>query len=207
MSRDTSMAEGNTADEQVDEALGGDPVTDITEPLDVEDFDFNEFVEGVRPGRRAVKITMRPDLVAERDKLVESFDEARGKKDTDYAEQVLGEVRALHDRIFASQRIFVIEARSESRREAIREVMAKQGRPEPNKKATRAMRNEWTEEYVLRQLADAIITPSNVTYEGLAKLREVGEPQINILMGAFNDVNTDPLRNVRGLTPDFSRGL
>lgn len=215
MSKDTSMAEGapefeepEVVDATQDEALGGDPdIIDLTVNPEPEDFDFNEFVEGVRLGRRGVRITMRPDLAVEYDQFVDSFNEARANKDPDYAKESLTKVRELREQITASQRWFVVEARDDSRRDAIIDAMRKMGKPRPNKKATAEMREEWAFELLLRRLADAIITPSNVTYEGLVKLYERSQHPIEVLVGVMEMVNADPLSGVQGVGPDFSRGL
>ena len=206
MSReDTSMAEGtNTVEERLDTAVAEGDIVDITKELNVEDFDFGAFVDGVRPGRRAVKITMRADLMLELDRIIAEY-EATDKEDRD-EEELLTRVNAVKAEVIASQRMFVIEARSDARIDEIKEEMRTLGKPEPNRKATEEMRRAWREELLLRRLADAIITPSNVTYEGLAKLREVAESQINLLVGTMQMVNSNPTDGVKGVTPDFSRG-
>lgn len=206
MSReDTSMAEGtSTVEERLDTAVAEGDIIDITEELNVEDFDFDAFVDGVRPGRRAVKITMRADLMLELDRIIAEY-EATDKEDRD-EEELLTRFNAVKAEVIASQRLFVVEARSDARIDEIKEEMRTLGKPEPNRKATEEMRREWREELLLRRLADAIITPSNVTYEGLAKLREVAESQINLLVGTMQMVNSNPTDGVKGVTPDFSRG-
>src|SRR5699024_11256594 len=99
--------------------------------------------------------------------------------------------------ITASERLFVLEARADSRIDEIKEQMRALGKPEPNRKATEEMRREWREELLLRRLADAIITPSNVTYEGLLKLRKAAESQINLLVGTMQMVNSNPTDGVK----------
>lgn len=214
MSKDTSMAEGTPEEQEnidevvVDDALSSDGETvDLTPPLDPEDFDFNAFVEGVRPGRRAVKITMRADLMAEVDQIIANFGEGAEERTEEEAKAALARFKEIKAKIIDSQRWFVVEARADSRIEEIIDTMRKSGKPRPNKKATPEMVQAWNEELLLRRLADAIVTPSNVTYEGLVKLRAVGEAQVNLLAGAMQMVNSNPTDGVKGLTPDFSQGL
>src|SRR5690625_1008972 len=206
MSReDTSMAEGNrTIEEQLDNAVAEGDIVDVTEDLNVEDFDFAAFVEGVRPGRRAVKITMRADLMVELDRIIAEY-EASSKTERD-EEDLLERYNAVKAEIIASERIFVVEARSDSRINEIKDEMRRLGKPEPNRKATAEMRSDWREELLLRRLADAIITPSNVTYHGLIRLRKASEAQINKLVGTMQMVNSDPTAGLKGVTPDFSLG-
>ncbi|HLS02591.1 MAG TPA: hypothetical protein VK054_11540, partial [Beutenbergiaceae bacterium] len=61
---------------------------DITREPDPEDFDFDEFIAGVRPGRRAVRVTMRPDLMGERDQIALRAQEL-GDDDEEEAEELL----------------------------------------------------------------------------------------------------------------------
>lgn len=208
MSReDTSMAEGSHAVEEgetveaVDESLGGETF-DATENLDVEDFDFAEFVAGVRPGRRAVTVTMRADLYAEIDKLAAELES--GKIGEDRAEEVLAKFREIKQQIVDSQRVFVVEARADYRTEEIIDSMRKSGHVKPKANAPKHLQDAWNVELMLRRLADSIVTPSNVTYEGLVKLREVAESQINLLAGAVVSVNAG--ESPSAVTPNFSRG-
>src|SRR5699024_11542835 len=87
---------------------------DVTRELDAEDFDFDAFVEGVRPGRRAVRVTMRADLVAELDRIAikaEGLTDPNG----DEAQALMDEFDEVKEQIRASQRVFVVEARSDER--------------------------------------------------------------------------------------------
>src|SRR5699024_6053284 len=101
MSReDGSLAEGtNTVEERLDTAVAEGDIVDITEELDIEDFDFDAFVDGVRPGRRAVKITMRADKAAEFDRLIAEY-ESRDVNDRD-AEALIEQINAVKAEITA----------------------------------------------------------------------------------------------------------
>lgn len=190
--------------EVVEESLGGQ-VMDVTHDPDPEDFDFDAFVSGVRPGRRAVKVTMRADLVAELDHLVHRAEALPADMDPDDRAQaedaLMGEFEAVKARIVGSQRVFVVEARSDHRGRQIAKLMEKEGLPRPGKKASDEDWHEWNNELALRRLADAIVIPSNVTVEGLRKLDQTAEAETAKMYAALNDVNTNPTRPV---TPNFS---
>src|SRR5699024_12308034 len=90
---------GTADNKQVDDdVLGGAPeVEDITETVTPEDFDFDAFVAGVRPGRRAVRVTMCAYLVAETEQLGIQFDDLDdADKDGEQDEQMLVEYQALN---------------------------------------------------------------------------------------------------------------
>lgn len=189
-----------------DDTLGGEPeVVDITRDPDPEDFDFDEFIAGVRPGRRAVKVTMRADLSAELDHLIhraEALPDDMDAGEREAAENaLLDEFEAVKAQILASQRVFVVEARSEHRMRQIVKLMEKQGLPKPGKKAADEEVYAWNSELALHRLADAIVVPSNVTVEGLRKLDQVAEAEIQKLFGAFIDASQNPTKAV---TPNFS---
>lgn len=179
----------------VDDTLVG---VDVTPELDPQDFDFDAFVKGARPGRRAVPVAMRPDLMAERDQIVLRAEEL-GDDDEAEAEELFARFREITETIKTSQRDFVVEARSDARAKAI----IKQFGPEPGKKATQDERDEWNDRVMEARLADAIVTPSNVTAEGLRKLREVNEAAFVTLWGAFLEVTSNPTRGL-GVDPNFS---
>src|SRR5699024_11459769 len=81
---------------------------------------YDAFVASVRPGRRAVRVTMRADLVADTEQLVIQFDDLDdADKDGEQAEQILAEYQALKAQILDSRRTFVVEGRSDHRRRQI----------------------------------------------------------------------------------------
>lgn len=184
-----------------DDTLGGPEVTDASSVLDAEDFDFDAFVEGVRPGRRAVRVTMRADLVAELDRLsiqAESLD----KEDDDAADELLARFEEVKAQILDSQRTFIVEARSDARSRSIVKHLEKLGNPKPGKKASEDEVQEWNTEAALHRLADAVVVPSKVSVEGLRKLNDTAESEIQKLFGAFVDVCTNP---TKGVTAPFSQ--
>ena len=201
MSKDGSLADGITAQEAaLDETLAGDDVVDITNDLTPEDFDFDAFVDGVRPGRRAVRVTGRADLAAEVDQIAiqaEALEDPNGEE----AQALYDRFEQIQAQITASQHVFVVEARSDHRGRQIVKQMEKQGITEPGKKASQDEIQEWNEEVAIRRLADAIIIPSNVTVDVLKKFQERVPSEVNKLFGAFHQVNTNP---IKGVDPNFS---
>lgn len=200
MVQDGSLADGTTNAEVIDDSLAGDDIVDITEDVTPEDFDFDAFVDGVRPGRRAVRVTMRADLVAEIDQIAiqaEALEDPNGEE----AQALLNRFEQIKEQITASQKVFVVEARSEHRMRQIVKQMEKLGVTKPGKKADEDEIREYNEELALRRLADAIVVPSNVSVDGLRKINEVAESEINKLFGALHDANTNPTKSV---DPNFS---
>lgn len=201
MVQDGSLADGTTNEEAtLDESLAGDDVVDITEDVTPEDFDFDAFVDGVRPGRRAVRVTMRADLAAEIDQIAiqaDALEDPNGEE----AQTLLDRFEQIKEQIAASQKVFVVEARSEHRMRQIVKQMEKLGITKPGKKADEDEIREYNEELALRRLADAIVVPSNVSVDGLRKINEVAESEINKLFGALHDASTNPTKSV---DPNFS---
>lgn len=191
-----------TNDDNVqDDSLGANPdVLDITNDVTPEDFDFDAFMDGVRPGRRAVRVTGRADLAAEIDKIAiqaEGLEDPNGEE----AQALLEHFETVKSQIAASQHVFVVEARSDHRGRQIVKQMEKQGITEPGKKASQDEIREYQEELAIRRLADGIVIPSNITVEGLKKLEERAPSEVNKLYGAFHEVNTNPTKSV---DPNFS---
>lgn len=204
MVQDGSLADGRNDDKTIDdESLAGSPdVEDITEGATPEDFDFDAFVAGVRPGRRAVRVTARADLVAETEKLVIQFDDLDDEdKEGELAEQILEEYQALKAQILGSRRTFVVEARSDHRRREVAKRMEKLGIDKPGKKASEEEHADYNRELALHCLADAIVVPSNVTVEGLRKLYETASSEVDKLSGAFFDASNNP---TKGVDPNLS---
>lgn len=197
---DESIADIKLTERDDDDTLGGPEVTDVSEALDAEDFDFDAFVEGVRPGRRAVRVTMRADLVAELDRLATRA-QSLGDDDAE-ADELLARFDEVKHQILDSQRTFIVEARSDARGKSIVKQLEKLGYPKPGKKADEDAAEKWNTEAAIHRLADAIVVPSNVSVEGLRKLNDRAESEINKLFGAFMDVCTNP---TKGVTAPFSQ--
>lgn len=192
---------GTTANSDVnDDVLGAtSDVEDITHDVTPEDFDFDAFVAGVRPGRRAVRVTMRADLAAEIDQIAIQADELDDHNGDD-AQALMARFEDIKAQIKASQRTFVVEGRSDNRREQIAKTLEKLGHQKPGKKASEDEQKAYNLELALHVLADAIVVPSNISVEGLRKLNNISDAEVNKLMGAFSDASMG--RSV-GVTPNL----
>lgn len=193
---------GTTDNKPVDDDVLGSSteVEDITEDVTPEDFDFDAFVAGVRPGRRAVRVTMRADLVAEIDKLAVEADTIEDSNG-DEMWALYERLQDLKQQIFDSQRTFVVEGRSDHRRREVAKRLEKLGVDKPGKKASEDEVRDYNHELALHCLADAIVVPSNVTVEGLRKLYEISSSEVDKLSGAFLDASTNP---TKGVDPNLS---
>lgn len=183
-----------------DQPLGEEVPVDVTGELDAEDFDFDAFVEGVRPGRRAVRVTMRADLVADLDRVAIKA-EGLADPNGDEAQELADEFDRIKDQIRDSQRVFVIEARSDERGKQILKHLEKLGHQKPGKKSTEDQIEAWNMEAALHRLADAIIVPSQVSVDGLRRLNATAQSEFEKLLGALMEVSANP---TKGITPPFS---
>lgn len=195
-----------------DESLASDPtevaeVVDATPALDADDFDWDAFLQGVRPTRRAVKVYGRADLVADMEEVAGQF-----RDDLPAAEKrrIRDEVLALRAQFEASGQYFVTEARSADRVDKVRkEAAARHGITLPAADATGedAMIPRADYDKLERAiLADAIVIPSGVTEQGLAVLAEQAPTEYPKLVVTMKAANTRLAQGAEVLTRDFSQG-
>src|SRR5690349_14432719 len=85
-----------------------EPQTIKAVPVEVapEDFDFDEFLAGARPTRRAAKLYMRADLVGALEELAQTIEADGGDPGEDER------FRALYEQFHASGRWFTVEKKS-----------------------------------------------------------------------------------------------
>ena len=96
-------------DLSADEPLSAAPA-DASEPVaDAEDFDVADWLSGVRPTRRAVRLYPRGDLVAGMEDLAQRIEQLPDGPEVD---ALIDEAEALRAEFYASGRLFVVEARS-----------------------------------------------------------------------------------------------
>ncbi|MGC0251506.1 hypothetical protein [Pseudactinotalea sp. Z1748] len=192
-----------------DEALGQaapDPdepeILDIPADLTPEDFDFDEFVQGARPNRHAVRVASRPDLLARMDMLVMRIEDAeRTGQDTD---ELVAEYEEAKVEFEASRRLFIVEGRSTARRRQIEKRLEKLGVTRPGKKASDREREDFARTVMLHQLADQVVYPKGVTAGGLEALMEANEPAVDAIYSAAQRANTVAAK--APVRPDFSHG-
>lgn len=204
MSEEKSLAEV-PVEEVEDESID---VTNLPEP---EDFDFGEFVAGVRPTRRAVVLYQRNDIRADLDLLDDKIEMMRKSgEDTSEQEEIREGVAA---ELLGSGRMVIVEARSSDWIAAFYKKMRDQGLDlnskalNPDKKPPKDRAEELAKKKLALahklarlQLVEQIVHPSKgVTLEALEKLAENSEKEIDKLFGALNAANGQA-----GVTPDFS---
>jgi hypothetical protein len=201
----TQTGEGVAPDEVLAAAPVPDEERDIVEvahDVTPEDFDFGAFVEGARPGRRAVTITTRPDLIAEMELIIGRVEalEAEAAKvgeepDADAIEALVADYKTARDAYEASRRTVIVEARSTEWLAKVEKDAKKRYRLDPKKNPQDART------ILLRQIAGQIVHPTQgVTPEALRHLMETAEPELDKLFRACQMVNRTP-----GVAPDFSR--
>lgn len=182
-------------------------MVDVSPPLDPEDFDFDEFLQGARPFRRAVRLFMRPDLVSEMDQLGGRINGAPEGADTT---ALVEQFYAVKDAFYASARWFVVESRSvewveQQRKELCKEFglsIKKNGELSDGPRREEAL-EAMTHELLLRQ----IVTPSTgLTRDKLAVLAERTPGEYRKLLVTQGFVNSNLAEGSGVLTVDFSRG-
>lgn len=181
-------------------------LVDVSPPLDPEDFDFDAFLEGARPFRRAVRLFMRADLIAEMDELAGQINNAPQGADTT---KLVTQFYATKDAFYASGRWFVLEARSPEWVEAARKELAKEFGLSIKKSGELGdgpRREEALEQMTHEMLRRQIVTPTKVSRDNLEKLaaRSPGEYRKLLVTQGFVNANLAERSGV--LTVDFSRG-
>ena len=172
-----------------------DPAQPIDETPEVDEhtFDLGAWIGGVKSTVRAVTLYQRADLLAEIDDLERRLTLARktaGQGGAPEGEDALGDdtdevtslTRQLEQALLAftgSAVVFRVQGRSDEWRDAAKKRLKKQGITDET-------------EVVLRSLADSIISPAGVTYEHLAHLNEVSQPQVKMLLTAWAMANHQP---------------
>ncbi|MEE6273522.1 hypothetical protein V2J56_09205 [Georgenia sp. MJ206] len=179
-----------------------DEIREVAHDVAPEDFDFAEFVSGARPGRRAVTLTMRSDLIAEMELIIgrlEAIEAAAAKAGTEPDEAAVNELAADYQEIRAtyeaSRRTVIVEARStEWLRKVERDAKKHHGLDAKKNPADGVT-------IMLRQIAGQIVHPTQgVTVEALRRLSETSEPEIDKLFRACRTANAST-----GVAPDFSQ--
>lgn len=189
-------------------------VADTSAPADPEDFDWDDFLAGVRPTRRSVKIHPRGDLLATMDECEVQLDalalEHEEKSTTAARKKVIKtEFETLADRMDslkaefnASARWFTVEARSSEWVEKFRKGYAKDNGftlPEDGEEID----SDKGIDMLLAQLAEQIVVPSGVTAKNLHRLYDVAESEVQKLLVA-QGFTSRVAASAKVLTRDFS---
>jgi len=168
-------------------------------PVDVtpEDFDFEDFLAGARPTRRAAKLYMRADLVGTLEELAQTIEADGGDPGDD------PRFRELYETFHASGRWFTVEKKSGEWEKATRKASAKHLGIKLDKDGA-ATSEEDGLALAFEQTAAQIVSPSNVTAEGLRRLYEINQGEVNKLFLAVRLANNEMAETVRVVGPDFS---
>lgn len=174
-----------------------DLIVDTTPDVPVEDFDFAEFLFGARPTRRSTKLYMRADLVGQLEELIQDLEAAGDDPATD------PKVRELYDTFHASGRWFTVEKKSgewetKFRQDTINRLSIKVDKDGNVLSAADGLA------IAFEQTAAQIVVPSNVTADGLRKLYDVNQGEVNKLFLAVRLANNEMAETVRVVGPDFS---
>lgn len=161
---------------------------DETPQLDEASFSLDTWIRGIQPTIRSVTLYGRADVLAQIDELERQIKLARAAGPE--GEQGLDEetpaglqtrLEELYETFSASALTFRVQGRSD------------QWREDADKRLKKAGVTDETER-TLRALADSIVSPAGITYEHLAHLQDVSEPQIKMLLVAYAMANHTPPR-------------
>lgn len=203
MTDERSLAE---ASPEADEKSLADLSVDVTPDLDPDDFDFEAFLDGVRPARRAVKVYARADLLADLDELEDEITRATKSQDRNRLVKRFDQVR---DEFYASGRYFVVEARSgewieEFQKQAEKRLGVDAGLDVATAEDLTPEQVKARQDIGMLLLAQQIVVPSNVTVEGLQRLAERVPGEVSKLIVAQTMVNRQVAETAKVLTRDFS---
>lgn len=176
-------------------------VKDTSTDVDVEDFDFDAFLAGVRSTRRSTKVYAKADLVATLEELAEEHADATSAADK---ARIAKEFDRVRDEFWDSGQWFTVEKRSGEWVEKFRADTAKRlglnlGDGEDDKGDPDAQMT-----VLLHQLAEQVVVPSGVTYEGLRRLYDVNEGELNKVIVAGGMANQQMAQSAKVLSPGFS---
>jgi hypothetical protein len=152
-----------------------------------EDFNLDEWISGISPTVRAVKIYQRHDLFARLDELETELRvtkaipaDDRGANDPT-PESVEAEMDEVLKVIDESGVWFKIKGLSDDARDAIKDRLKKRG-----------VKDDLT--VALHELAAAVVSPPGVTATHLRTIGEANEVQLKMLMATFGFACTQPPR-------------
>lgn len=176
---------------------------DTTPTITPKDFSFDDFLNGVRPTRRSVKLYARGDLIARMDEIVFAIESAPEDENVDGLIDEFEQAKA----DFQNGQWFTVEKRSSEWAEQFRLdtekrlglKRVKDGDDEP------ALSDRDAATVTLHQLAQQIVTPTGVTYEQLRSLGDTNEGELSKLIYTMISVNRDLAQSAAVLTKDFSQ--
>ena len=172
-------------------------IIDATPDVAAQDFDFEDFLAGARPTRRAAKLYKRADLIGGLEELAQTL-EANGKDPG-----ADPKFRAMYDAFHASGRWFTVEKKSGEWEAKFRKDTARRLDIKLAKDGAFASEEDGLA-LAFEQAAAQIVNPANVTAEGLRKLYEINQGEVNKIFLAVRLANQEMAETVRVVGPDFS---
>lgn len=192
--------ERSLADAPAPDSTSPEPglVVDTTPDVSVEDFDFfADFLSGARPTRRSTKLYMRADLIGQLEELVQEIEAEGGDPSED------PKVRDLYETFHASGRWFTVEKKSGEWETKFRQDTINRLGIKVDKDGNVLAEADGLA-IGFEQTAAQMVVPSNVTAEGLRKLYDINQGEVNKLFLAVRLANSEMAETVRVVGPDFS---
>lgn len=190
-----------------DETPEAPEVVDASAALDAEDFDWEQFLAGARPTRRAVKVYARADLVGRMEEVAAQY---RDDMPAAQKKKIAAEVTALRDQFESSARWFVAEKRSSDWVKTFRkDTAARLGLDVGDESEDADVTDEQQaarRRVTLEQAAAQIVTPSGTTADHLERLGDINEGELNKVIVAVQFANTQMAQAASVVTRDFSQG-
>ena len=189
-------------DEALAAAAADVGIEDATVAPRPETFDWDAFLDGVRPTRRGVRIYPQADLVARMEAIAEQIDDMPDGPEVDALIDDFESLKAqFHNGVW-----FEVEKRSSEWVEHFRADLAKRldldlGDGTDDTKG----RDEDVHTALLHQLAEQIVTPAGITYEHVKRLLDTNEGEANKLVVAMTMVNSQIAEKAQVLSVDFSQ--
>lgn len=193
-----------------DEPLSAPPTVrdEAKAGLDPATYSMTDYLAGIRPTRRSVRLHLRADLLAALDEIVAEIDATEG--DVDHLVDRYEQVRA---EFFADHQTWVIEGRSSDWvKECWRVAAARLGvtldaRHDTTDMAARAqlIQHQLAGQVVEVKDADGHAVASSVTVADLEAIRQANEGEWNRLVIAMMECDTINAGASEVLTRDFSR--
>ena len=202
MTDDKSLDERTLADPPADwpTMTDGVPIVDSSVAVTLENFDIDEWIAGIRPTRRSVKLHPDAHLIARMEEIADRIDLTPDDQDVDaLIEEFEQARRQVNDGMW-----FTLEKRSSEWIKTFRLKMLEQlGAhldPDLGEKVTREHRLAVT----LHQIAAQCVAPAGLTYEQIRRLVEANEGEATKLVLALDNVNTVLAEQAGVMDRDFS---
>jgi hypothetical protein len=168
-----------------------------------ENFDIDEWIAGVRPTRRSVRLVANGHLVARLEEIADQIERAPEDADVD-------DLIDQYDAIKAQVREgvwFTLEKRSsEWVYEFLRSTCASLGYPAPERgdQPLGKLTTEQRIEVVLRQVAAQTVVPQGLTAGHLQRMLDANEGELNKLVLTMDAVNSTLAESAGVMDRDFS---